>query len=296
VQAAQPYVWPAHPYAAVREEALMGTRLAGKVAVVTGSTSGIGRASAELFAEQGARVVINGRRRALGQQVVDGIVERGGTASYFYADVRQADQLRALIRYAVDTYGRLDILMNNAFSGRHGSAVDLSEEDWEATYAVTVRAVFLASKYAIPEMIRGGRGAILNVGSHLGLVASRRNAAYAAFKAAVIHLSRQMAVDYGAHGIRVNAMCPARIVTEAKQEMLDANPAAVRDQKYTYPLGRPGTMREAAMAALFLVSDESSFVTGAVLSVDGGMTAQAADGAAGHLVRGVLDELGIEGT
>lgn len=110
----------------------------------------------------------------------------------------------------------------------------------------------------------------------------------------MIHLSRQMVLDYGQYGVRVNAMCPARIVTEAKKEMLDASPAAVRNQKHTYPLGRPGTMREAAMAALFLVSDEASFVTGAVLSVDGGMIAQAADGAALYLVKGVLTELGLD--
>lgn len=269
--------------------------MAGKVAVVTGSTSGIGRASAELFAEQGGRVVINGRRRALGQQVVDGIVDKGGTASYFCVDVRQGDQLRDLIRFAVDTYGRLDILMNNAYSGRHGSVVDTSEADWDETYEVTVKAVFLGCKYALPEMIQGGGGAVLNVGSHLGLVAGRRNAAYGAFRAAVIHLSRQMAVDYGQYGIRVNVMCPGRIVTEEKQEMLDAHPEEVRRQKLTYLLGRPGTMREAAMAALFLVSDESSFVTGAVLAVDGGLTAQAADGAAAYVEKGVLAQLGLEG-
>ena len=272
----------------------MGTRLANKVAVVTGSTSGIGRASAELFAAEGARVVVVGRRRELGEQVVDGIVAKGGTASYFYADVSQGDQLRDLIDFAVDTYGRLDILMNNAYSGNQDSVVNLSEADWDAAHAGTVKAVFLGCKYAIPEMIRTGGGAILNVGSHLGLVAGRRNASYAAFKAALIHLSRQMAVDYGTDGIRVNALCPARIVTEDKKKMLDANPDEVRRQKLAYPLGRPGTMREAAQAALFMVSDESSFITGHALVVDGGMTAQAADVAAKFVEKGVLSELGLE--
>ena len=110
-------------------------------------------------------------------------------------------------------------------------------------------------------MIRGGGGAILNVGSHLGLVAGRRNASYAAFKAAIIHLTRQMAVDYGADGVRINALCPARIVTEKKQQMLDAHPEEVRRQKYSYPIGRPGTLWEVAQAALFMVSDDSSFIT-----------------------------------
>lgn len=273
----------------------MGNRLADKVAVVTGSTSGIGRASAELFAEEGARVVINGRRRALGEQVVAGILDRGGTASYYCADVSIGDQLRNLIGFAVDTYGQLDILMNNAYSGRFGTVVDLPEEDWDAMYAGTLKAVFLGCKYAIPKMRRGGGGVILNVGSHLGLVACRGSAPYAAFKAGLIHLSRQMAVDYGIDGIRVNALCPARIVTEEKQEMLDRSPDEVRRQKLTYPLGRPGTMREAAMAALFLVSDESSFVTGHALVVDGGMTAQAADATAAHVEKRVLAELGLTG-
>ena len=273
----------------------MDKRLQDKVAIVTGSTSGIGRASAELFAEHGAKVVVCGRRRELGKEVVDGITAKGGTAGFLPVDVRRGDQLRDLVRFAVDTYGQLDILMNNAFSGRHGSVVDLIEEDWDATCAVTVKAVFLACKHAVPEMIKGGGGAILNVGSHLGLVGAGGCAAYAAFKAATVHLSRQMAIDYAGQGIRVNAMCPARIVTEAKQKMLDSNPKAVRDQKYVYPMGRPGTMREAAMAALFLVSDESSFVTGAVLPVDGGMTAQDPGAAAGRLLKGVLTELGVEG-
>ena len=273
----------------------MGGRLTGKVAVVTGSTSGIGRASAELFAEEGAKLVINGRRRTLGEQVATGIEAQGGVASYFYADVSQGEQLRDLIRFAVDTYGRLDILMNNAYSGRFGSVVDLPETDWDAMYAGTLKAVFLGCKYAIPEMIKGDGGVILNVGSHLGLRAGRGGASYAAFKAGLIHLSRQMAVDYGNDGIRVNAICPARIVTEAKQEMLSKHPDEVRRQKLTYPLGRPGTMREAAMAALFLVSDESSFVTGTTLAVDGGMSAQAADETAAFVEKAVLAELELEG-
>ena len=274
----------------------MGKRLEGKVAVITGSTSGIGRASAELFAEQGASVVINGRRRELGREVVDGIVTNGGTASYFYADVSSGQDVEALIAYALDTYGRIDVLMNNAFSGRNGSVVDLDEAGWDAMYAVILKAPILACKHAIPHMIEQGGGSIINTSSVHGILAARNNAPYNAFKAALINLTRQMAVDYGQYGIRVNALCPGRIVTEAKVAFLEANPDEIRRQKYTYLLGRPGTMRECAYAALFLACDESSFVTGHTLMVDGGLTARLQDDAAKYVEEQVLAELGIEKT
>jgi NAD(P)-dependent dehydrogenase (short-subunit alcohol dehydrogenase family) len=269
----------------------MGRKLEGKVAIVTGSTAGIGRASAELFAEKGASVVISGRRRELGQQVVDGIREKGGTASYLCADVTRSDEIRELISFAVSNYGRLDILMNNAYSGKSASVVDMEEENWDAAYAVILKAAAVSSKYAIPEMMNSGGGAIINVSSVHGILGGRENAPYNALKAALINLTRQMAVDYGRYGIRVNALCPGRILTEAKVEWLKTRPEEVRRQKLVYPLGRPGTMREAATAALFLASDDSSFVTGHALVVDGGLTAQLQDAAAGYLEQGVLAEL-----
>jgi NAD(P)-dependent dehydrogenase (short-subunit alcohol dehydrogenase family) len=273
----------------------MDKRLEGKVAVVTGSTSGIGRASAELFAEHGASVVVNGRRRELGREVVDGIVAAGGTGSYCYADMSVSADIAALVDHALDTYGRIDILMNNAYSGRSASVVDMAEEEWDAMYAVMLKAPILASKHAIPHMIEQGGGSIIHTSSVHGLLAGRENAPYNAFKAALINLTRQMAVDYGRDGIRVNALCPGRIVTEGKVEFLEARPDEVRRQKYTYLLGRPGTMRECAYAALFLASDESSFVTGHALLVDGGLTAQLQDAAATYVERQVLAELGLEG-
>jgi NAD(P)-dependent dehydrogenase (short-subunit alcohol dehydrogenase family) len=274
----------------------MEKRLQGKVAVVTGSTSGIGRASAELFAEHGARVVISGRRRELGRGVAAGIRERGGTATYQYADVSRAEEVRALVEHALDTYGHIDVLMNNAFSGRSASVVELDEAGWDAMYAVMLKAPIVACKHAIPHMIAQGDGAIINTSSVHGVLAARDNAPYNTFKAALINLTRQMAIDYGRYGIRANALCPGRIVTEDKETFLDANPDEVRRQKYTYPLGRPGTMRECAYAALFLASDESSFVTGHALIVDGGLTAQLPDAAAQHVERHVLAEMGINGT
>jgi len=209
----------------------MGNRLAGKVAIVTGSTSGIGRASAELFAEKGASVVISGRRRELGQQVVDGIRKKGGTASYFCMDVTRSDEIQALISFAVDTYGKLDILMNNAYSGQNASVVDTEEENWDAAYAVILKAAAISSKYAIPEMMKSGGGEIINVSSVHGVLGGRENAPYNALKAALINLTRQMAVDYGQYGIRVNALCPGRILTEAKVEWLKTRPEEVRRQK-----------------------------------------------------------------
>jgi len=263
----------------------MGTRLAGKVAIVTGSTAGIGRASAELFAEEGVSVVINdhGAEPQLGPQVVAGIRARGGTAAYCRANVGSGADLQALVRFAVDTYGRLDILMNNAFSGRSASAVDTDEEEWDAVFRVTVRAVLLGCKYAIPYMKQAGGGSIINLASVHGLLGGRASAAYDSAKSAIINLTRQMAVDYGLDNIRVNALCPGRILTEAKWVMLDQHPEEVRRQKLVYPLGRPGTMREVAYAALFLASDESSFVSGHALVVDGGLTAQLQDAVGGYV-------------
>jgi NAD(P)-dependent dehydrogenase (short-subunit alcohol dehydrogenase family) len=268
-------------------------RLDGKVAVITGSTSGIGRASAELFAEQGASVVINGRRRELGQQVVEGIVAQGGKASYCYADLSNGQEVKTLIEHALDTYGRLDILMNNAHSGKSASVLGMEETDWDAMYAIMLKAPILASKAALPVMIEQGKGAIVNTSSVHGMLAGRENAPYNTFKAALINLTRQMAVDYGRYGVRVNALCPGRIVTEGKVEFLATRPDEVRRQKYTYLLGRPGTMRECAYAALFLASDESSFVTGHALLVDGGLTAQLQDAAAAYVEHQVLAELGL---
>jgi len=273
----------------------MTKRLAGKVAAVTGSTSGIGRASAELFALEGASVVISGRRKDLGQKVAADIAARGGSASYVYADVSKSADVLVLIDYALDTYGRIDILMNNAFSGRSASVLEMAESDWDAMYAVVLKAPILASKCVLPHMIEQNAGAIINTSSVHGILAGRENAPYNTFKAALINLTRQMAVDYGRYGVRVNALCPGRIVTESKVTFLSEHPAEVRRQKYTYPLGRPGTMLECAQAALFLASDESSFITGHALVVDGGLTVQLQDEAAKYVEEHVLGELGLSG-
>jgi NAD(P)-dependent dehydrogenase (short-subunit alcohol dehydrogenase family) len=255
----------------------MAGRLAGKVAVVTASTAGIGRASGEVFAEEGAKVVFSGRRRDLGEQAARGVNEQGGEARYRYCDVSDSQQVKDLMLFALDEFGRVDVLMNNAWSGPTRTVMDLSEEDWDAALTGSVKAVAVASRCVIPNMIEHGGGSIVNTSSVHGVLAAEGNAAYNAFKAALINLSRQMAVDYGRHNIRVNALCPGRIVTESKEVMLSNHPEQVFLQGIVYPLLRPGTMRECAMAALFLACDESSFVTGHALLVDGGLTAKLQD-------------------
>lgn len=272
-------------------------RLNGKVAIITGSSAGIGRASAEVFAREGAAVVVSasGRRPGLGESVAKGIVDRGGRAIYQQCDVLDRDQIRALVHRAHDEFGRIDILMNNAVAGKNAPITEQREEDWDAVVASSITAAFVSMKEALPIMIAGGGGSIINVSSVHGLLAGMNNVAYATVKAGLINLTRQVAVQHGPDGIRVNALCPGRIVTEAKVDFLNAHPAEYRRQKAVYPLGRPGTMEECANAALFLASDESSFVTGIVLPVDGGLTAQLQDGIAGRLERGISEELADRG-
>ena len=259
----------------------MPDRLRDRAAIITGSTSGIGRATAELFAEEGASVVINddGGQRAQGEEIAQGIIDRGGRAAYFQADVGSGADLQALVRHAVDTFGRLDILVNNAIAGRHAPLLEQDEAGWDRVFATSVKACFLGSKFAIPEMLKSGGGAIVSTSSVHGLLAGRGGPAYDSAKAAIINLTRQMAVEYGPQGIRVNAVCPGWILTERRSDWFDKNPDVVRRRQAVYPLGRQGFPREVAMAALFLVSDESSFVTGHALVVDGGLTAQLQDSA-----------------
>jgi NAD(P)-dependent dehydrogenase (short-subunit alcohol dehydrogenase family) len=263
----------------------MTKRLQDKVAVITGSTSGIGRTTAELFAQEGAHVVVNGRRRALGHEVVEGIVAEGGVASYCYADVSKSDELKALIQHAVETYGGLDILMNNAWSGKLGSVLEIDEQEWDTLLDVTLKATFLGSKFAIPEMIKRGGGVIINISSVHGVLAAHNYAPYEAAKAGIINLTRQMAVDFGHDGIRVNAICPGWIIVNKAEQWVEEHPEAIRRAEVIYPVGRPGYPTDIAQAALFLASDASSFITGHALMVDGGLTIQLQDSLASLVLR-----------
>jgi NAD(P)-dependent dehydrogenase (short-subunit alcohol dehydrogenase family) len=236
-----------------------------------------------LFAEEGALVVVNGFPASLGEDVAAGIVRQGGTAHFCEADVGVREELAHLVQFTVATYGRLDILMNNAVSGDSAPVTEQDEAEWDRVFDTSVKAAYLGSKFAIPHMIANGGGSIIHTASVHGLLGARGASAYDAAKGALVNLTRQMAVEYGIHGIRVNALCPGRIITEAKRAWLKANPAEIRRQKFIYPLGRPGTMREVAQAGLFLASDDSSFITGHSLVVDGGLTAQLQDAAAAHV-------------
>ncbi len=255
----------------------MGRRLEGKVALITGSTSGIGRATANLFASEEARVVVTGRRRDWGEMVVQEIQGAGGDAAYCQADLGTSQGVRNLVRFGMGVYGRLDILMNNAFANELGTAVELDEKDWDRSLAVMLKAPFIACQEAIPHMVRQGSGAIINVASVHGFLAGHRRLAYATAKAGLINMAKQLALDFGPSGIRANAICPGAIAVERSEQRYRDDPDLARRSAVVYPLRRVGRPIDVARAALYLASDESSFVTGTTIVVDGGMTCQLPD-------------------
>jgi NAD(P)-dependent dehydrogenase (short-subunit alcohol dehydrogenase family) len=247
--------------------------LAGKVAIVTGAGSGIGRASAVRFAAEGAAVVVSDIRGPKADETVAMIADAGGSAVSCRADVARADDVERMVATAVDAFGGLDVLFNNAGTIRPGTAVRLSEEDWDLVMAVNVRSVFLGAKYAVPAMAARGGGAIVSTASVSGLHGDPASVVYSASKAAVINLTRSLAVDHARQQIRVNCICPGAIDTPPVGRMLADADARARSER-AHPLGRIGRPEEIAAAAAWLCSDESSFVTGHALVVDGGLSAQ----------------------
>jgi meso-butanediol dehydrogenase / (S,S)-butanediol dehydrogenase / diacetyl reductase len=252
-------------------------RLAQKVCVITGAGSGIGRATALLFAEEGARLIVADKLADRAQAVAGECAGRGAEAIAVAADVAKSAHAKRIIASAVERFGRLDVLVNNAGYGITGSVVETDEEAWEALMAVNVRGVFLCSKHAIPVMQANGGGSIVNTASVVASVGIANRAAYCASKGAVAALTRAMAVDHVGDGIRCNAIAPGTIDTPYFDEILknSPDPAATRKALAARQLlGRLGTPEEIAAGILFLAGDESRFATGTILTLDGGMTAQ----------------------
>lgn len=245
-------------------------RLDGKVAIITGAAQRIGREIAQTFARQGASVVVVDIQDELGERFVQDIRADGGTARYVHADVGLADDIRGMVNAAVEPFGRLDILVNNAHWEKHGSVVELEEADWDRSFDVLLKALYLGCKYAIPEMRRVGGGAIVNIASVHAYSVSDRYVTYQTAKAGVVHFTRQVAWDFGPERIRCNCICPGDIPMPSDVEARSAEPGYLEEKTMLKAIKRPGHPRDIARAALFFVSDLAEWITGQALTVDGG--------------------------
>src|SRR5213592_4656923 len=251
----------------------MTARLAGMVAIVTGAGSsgkviGNGKATAILFAREGAKVLCADAVEDRARETVEAVLKEGGTASAFRADVSKAADCKAMVQAAVERYGRLDILDNNVGISVRADVLEVTEEQWDRVMAVNVKSIMLTSKYAIPQMIRGSGGSIINISSIAGLRANQ-STPYSTSKAAVIGITRSMAGDHGRQGIRVNCIVPGLIYGPMTAPRMDA---ALREtRKNAAPLGTEGTAWDVAWAAVYLASDEARWVSGVALPVDAGL-------------------------
>jgi len=250
-------------------------RLDGKVALITGAGNGMGRVASVLFAQEGARIVVADWSEAGGAETVAAVEAAGGEAAFVKVDVAKAEQVEAMIAVAMDRFGSLDVLYNNAgiFPADDGGVTETPEPTWDRVMEVNLKGVWLGCKFGVPAMLASGGGSIVNVASFVALMgAATAQIAYTASKGGVLAMTREIAVEYGRQGIRANSLCPGPIATPMLEELM-SDPDRRARRLVHIPMGRLGQAEELAKAALFLASDESSFMTGAQLVVDGGITA-----------------------
>ena len=252
----------------------MAELMQNKVALVTGASSGIGRATALVFAREGAKVVVADLNVVGGQETVQLVKAAGGEAVFVEADVAQAASVEAMVQTALDTYGRLDCAHNNAgVEGVLSRTAEQTEQDWEPVIRINLKGVWLCMKYELPHMLQQGSGAIVNTASGAGLIGVKRMAAYVASKHGVIGLTKTAALEYAKSGVRVNAVCPGVIQTAMVERVSGRRPDVLEKMIAAEPIGRSGQPEEIAESVVWLCSDAASFVTGHAMAVDGGAVA-----------------------
>jgi NAD(P)-dependent dehydrogenase (short-subunit alcohol dehydrogenase family) len=252
------------------------TRLSGKVALITGGGTGIGRAIAVAFAREGASVAVAARRVEKLKEVAGAIEKEGGQAMALECDVTRAKDAERAVRETAVKFGKLDVLVNNAGTLSVSTVENITEEDWDRVMTVNLKGPFLLSRAALKEFRKAGGGAIVNIGSVLGLVAMQNRAAYCASKGGVTLLTKAMALDHAHENVRVNCICPSIVETELVKGLFDDSPQGKvlrKAREGTIPLGRFGKPIDVAELAVFLASEESSWITGAAIPLDGGLTA-----------------------
>jgi NAD(P)-dependent dehydrogenase (short-subunit alcohol dehydrogenase family) len=247
--------------------------LAGKVALVTGAASGIGRASAIAFAREGAKVAVSDVDERGGKDTVHRIQHAGGQAAFFNADVSKSDEVEMLIEKTIQLYSHLDCAHNNAgIWGDTAATANCAEKNWDQVMSINLKGIYLCMKYEIIHMLEQGRGTIVNTSSSLGLIGARNNPAYSASKHGVIGLTKSAALEYAEDGIRINAVCPGLTRTPMAANLMGTDPLVEAQRMSAYPMGRMGDPTEIAEAVLWLSTDAASFVTGHAMVVDGGRT------------------------
>ncbi|HOE18940.1 MAG TPA: glucose 1-dehydrogenase [Syntrophorhabdaceae bacterium] len=247
--------------------------MANKVALVTGSSSGIGRGVALVFAREGAKVVVTGRNTSNGEETVEMIKKDGGDATFIGADLLQSSRVEELIKRTVDVYGRLDCACNNAgIAGIRVPLIDFPEDQWDLVIDADLKSVWLCMKYEIPQMLKQGKGAIVNISSAAGLKPNKGSTAYSSAKHGIIGLTKMAALEHAEQGIRVNTVCPGAVRTPFVDDLCKKHPE--REEWYisTTPMRRMGTPLEIGEAVVWLCSDAASYITGVTLPVDGGTT------------------------